>query len=109
MTDIELLPKSGKDTSLVTSFRSISLLSFIGNVFENVVHKLLLYEVSDKNLLHPNQFGFHAGLSLERSVLKLVSKIKTSIVVGNYAVVISYDIRGAFKNCRLPAIINILK
>lgn len=89
-----------KDSSLASSYRPISLLNSIGKVFEKVVLKLLLSEMFCKNLLHNNRFGSCAGLSSEGTVLKLVTKIRSSISTNDFAVVISYDIKGAFDNCK---------
>lgn len=74
-SDIKLLSKPGKHPLIVSSYRPISILNPIGKVFEKVVNKLLLDEVSSRGLLHSNQFGFHAGFSVEGTVLKLVSKL----------------------------------
>lgn len=109
MADIKLLPKPEKDFCLVNCYRTISLLNFIGKVFEKVVHGLFLYEVfRKKNWLRPNQFEFCTRLSLEGAVPKLVSRIKSLTVTGRSAIVISYDIKVDSYNYEWSAMVNIM-
>ncbi|KAA5608871.1 hypothetical protein F3H15_34455, partial [Pseudomonas aeruginosa] len=56
---IIVLPKPGKDRRQPSSYRPITLLSHVGNLFE----RLLLRRISPYILLRPEQFGFRSGHS----------------------------------------------
>jgi hypothetical protein len=49
--------KPGKDPALPSSYRPISLLGTIGNLFENILLARILKEVSERGLLRDEQFG----------------------------------------------------
>jgi hypothetical protein len=50
--------KPGKDPTLPSSYRPISLLDTIGKVFENILLRRILSKVSGRGLLRDEQFGF---------------------------------------------------
>jgi len=61
--------KPGKDPALPSSYRPISLLDTIGNLFENILLARILYVVNERGLMRDEQFGFrpkHMSLQLTR-------------------------------------------
>ena len=60
---IKPIPKAGKDLSLPTSHRPISLLSCLGKFFEKIIFNRLYQHLDQKDLLHPEQYGFRPGHS----------------------------------------------
>jgi hypothetical protein len=48
----------GKDPTLASSYRAISLLDSVGKVFEKIVVAIDLREVNERGLLRDEQFGF---------------------------------------------------
>lgn len=107
--ELKLLPKPGKSSSDITAYRPISLLNAMGKVFEKVVNHLLQSKMNEQCLLHDNQFGFRAGYSAETAVYKLVHAVRNTLKAGMTAVVFSFDIAGAFDNCKWSAIFDIIK
>lgn len=67
------IPKPFKDHSQPTSYRPISLLSFMSNVFERIIlHKLITvtkYKIREK------QFAFHTEHSTVLQLLKLTDQL----------------------------------
>jgi hypothetical protein len=50
--------KPGKDITLFSSYRPISLLDTVGKLFEKILHTRALREANDRGLLRDEQFGF---------------------------------------------------
>jgi len=50
--------KPGKDPALPSSYRPISLLDTIGKLFEKILLARILHEVSERDLMQDEQFGF---------------------------------------------------
>jgi hypothetical protein len=53
--------KPGKDPTLPSSYRPISLLDTVGKLFEKILLGRVLREVSERGLLRDEQFGFRPG------------------------------------------------
>ncbi|MEL7309847.1 MAG: reverse transcriptase family protein, partial [Pseudomonadota bacterium] len=68
------IPKPGKDTSLVTSYRPISLLSLTLKVFERIVLNRINPFVD--STLDISQAGFRKGRSTQEQVLALTTHIE---------------------------------
>ena len=69
--EIVTIPKPGKDLSIPTSFRPISLLSTISKLMERLVQARLQDHLERNNKLHPNQAGFRKGRSTNEQILRL--------------------------------------
>jgi hypothetical protein len=55
--------KPGKDPAQPASYRPISLIDTIGKVFEKILLRRILTEVSERGLLRDEQFGFRPSHS----------------------------------------------
>ena len=64
--------KPGKDRALHFSYRPISLLDTIGNVFEKILLSKFLSEVSESGLLHHEPFGFRPKQSTSLQLARLI-------------------------------------
>jgi hypothetical protein len=64
--------KPGKDPSLPSSNRPISLLDTIGKLFEKILLSRILSEVSGRGLLRDEQFGFRPKHSTSLQLARLV-------------------------------------
>ena len=71
-TRVIFILKTGKDPALPSSYRPLSLLDTIGNVFEKILLSRILGEVSMRGLLRDEQFDFRprhsTSLHLARSL-----------------------------------------
>jgi hypothetical protein len=67
--------KPGKDPSLPSSYRPISLLDTIGKLFEKIVLSKILSEVIGRGLLRDDQFGFRPKHSTTLQLARLVDRV----------------------------------
>ena len=85
---IVTLPKPGKDPSLTTSYRPISLLSTISKLMERLVQQRLQDFLERGKKLYPGQAGFRKGRSTTEQIQRLVqmisdnnqNRLKTTVV-----------------------------
>ena len=85
---IVTIPKPGKDPSLTTSYRPISLLSTISKLMERLVQQRLQDLLERGNKLFPGQAGFRKGRSTTEQIQRLVqaisdnnqNRLKTTVV-----------------------------
>jgi hypothetical protein len=64
--------KPGKDPSLPSSYRPISLLDMMGKLFERLLRSRILSEVSGRGLLRDEQFGFRPKHRTNLQLARLV-------------------------------------
>ena len=101
-----LIPKVGKsDYSSPRSFRPISLTSFLFKGMERVIvwH---LEEVGVVDALSPHQHAFRKGKSTATCLSEVVDIIESSILRGNLALGVFFDIEGAFDNVLTSKVIE---
>jgi len=79
--------KPGRDPTLPSSYRSISLLDTIGKLFEKILLARILHELSVRGLMRHEQFGFKRRHStslqlarLERIIRNFCEKKLTGVV-----------------------------
>ena len=66
--------KSG-DSSALTNYRPISVLTYFAKVFEKVVYNKILDFISDHNVLYEHQHGFRKGRPTQHAIVTLVDRI----------------------------------
>jgi hypothetical protein len=64
--------KPGKYTTLPSSYIPINLLDTVGKLFEKILLARVLREVSERGLLHDEQFGFRPRHSTTLPLARLV-------------------------------------
>ena len=102
--------RPGKDDySKLMAYRSISLLSCIGKVVENVAAELLSEEAERRGLLSDGQFGSRNGLSAIYSAAIMVNRAHTAWTNGHITGVILVDIKVAFPSLAKGRLVNLLK
>ncbi|GBM10503.1 hypothetical protein AVEN_109304-1 [Araneus ventricosus] len=79
-----------------------TLLPTIGKIFEKILFQRIDIHIKAINLLHPNQFGFREGDTIEQ----LVEKIQESKRNKNHTLVVSLDIQGTFDHLQNSSIHN---
>ena len=81
------------DSSAITNYRPISVLTFFGKVFEKIVYSKLLNCISDNNILCDHQFCFCKGRSTQQAIITLVDKITKSQDIGNIVITLLIDLK----------------
>ena len=89
------IPKQG-DSSLVSNYRPISLLSTVDKVFERLVFKYLYNHLMDNNILTPFQSGFIPGDSTTNQLTYLYDTFCEALDSGKEVRVVFCDISKAF-------------
>lgn len=69
--DVIFIPKIGKDGKFPQNYRPISLLSNVGKLAERLIHARLSEEVTERNLVPEEQFGFRSGHSTSDQLLRV--------------------------------------
>ena len=87
----------------MNSYRSISLLSVVGKIFEKIIVDRIQETYKNAGLESPDQFGFKKGKGTDDAFLSLRRAIKFS--EKKYIITIFVDIEGAFDNLCWAAIL----
>ncbi|GFU77985.1 RNA-directed DNA polymerase from mobile element jockey [Trichonephila clavipes] len=88
--------KPGKDSTLLDSFRPISLLPVLSKITEKIIQKRLCQHLNDNDILIPQQHGFRAGLSTSHQLLRVLEYIKTGFHNRKSTGAVFLDIQKAF-------------
>ena len=84
------------DSSLISNYRPISLLSSISKILEKIIYKRLDNFLKCNNLLIPHQFGFRKGHSTDYAILHIYDKIIESFSKKEHMIGIFMDLSKAF-------------
>ncbi len=90
------IPKEGKDRSLPSSYRPISLKSCVCKVLERMVNQRLVWTLECENLLTPIQSGFRRCRSALDHLVSLATAVCTSFVLRQHLVAIFFDIEKSY-------------
>ena len=96
VAEIIPIPKVGKDPSLTTSYRPISLLPILSKVFERLFLSRIEPYLIQKNLIPSHQFGFRKGHSTIQQVHRVTNKIATDIDQKRFCIALYLDVAKAF-------------
>ena len=72
---LTFLPKPGKDASLASSYRPISLTSCLCKLFERLIDNRLSEYLNWKSLINADQSGFQRNMSATDPVVRLVQDV----------------------------------
>ena len=99
-----------KTSSIVNakSYRPITLLAIIGKCLERIINNRLIRYLHLNHLLDENQFGFTRQKSVEDALENLIDRVNEIIDRNKVALVVSFDIAGAFDNAPWYRIIDSL-
>lgn len=96
---VVFIPKPGKnDYTQAKSFRPISLGSFLLKALERLVDCYLREGILVQRPLHPHQYAYRAGRSVETALHHLVNRIDGVLERRQSALGVFIDIEGAFDN-----------
>jgi hypothetical protein len=102
--------KPGKETSDdISKYRPISLINTAAKVLEKVLVNRTMHHIYSNNLMSKSQYGFTPQTSTVDAVMALKEFVQESINGGQYAVVISLDVTGAFDAAWWPGILASLR
>lgn len=88
--------KPGKDKSLPSSYRPITLLPIIGKLFEKFILERLLEHDSENNILIPQQFGFRSKHSTTQQILRITETVSLRFNKDKSTAMTLLDIEKAF-------------
>ena len=103
-----MLPKTSKILN-AKSYRPITLLVIIGKCLERIINNRLIRFLHQNHLLNKNQFGFTKQKSVEDALENLITKLDQIGERRKAALVVSFDIAGAFDNVPWYRIIDALE
>ena len=87
--------KSG-DSSQITNYRPISILSFFSKIFERIVYNYILDFMDSNCSIYKYQFGFRQRHSTQQAIITLVEKITSSLDDGDLVILVFLDLKKAF-------------
>ena len=93
---VVMLPKPGKDLTKPTSYRLISLLPAMGEIFERIVASRLSTFLEKSNNFDENQAGFRKKRSTLDQLFKLSQSVSTALKKRKKAVGVFLDVEKAF-------------
>ena len=82
--------KPGKDPSLPSSYRPISLISCLGKLFEKMIQERLIWWVETYSLLPTSQCGFRKGRSTIDNLVLLQHHIYRGFKENKFSLVIFF-------------------
>lgn len=103
------LCKPGKDRTLPTSYRPISLTNVICKLIEKIIVKRLHYSLDQKGQLDRFQCGFRPKKSTTDSLIHLSQEILTGFARKQYTISVFFDINKAFDRIRPSTILHALQ
>ena len=98
--------KPGKDPSLPSSYRPISLTSCICKLFERMVNQRLMWFLESNNVLCPQQSGFRKNKSTIDSLTQLTCHIEKAFRDKKHTVAVFFDLEKAYDTVWKPEILN---
>ena len=88
--------KPGKDPTLVSSYRPISLLSTLFKVMEKMIKNRLTWSLDIKKKLNPLQSGFRKYRSVKDHLVRLETDIHLALKEKKYTVAVFLDLEKAY-------------
>ncbi|XP_040178291.1 uncharacterized protein LOC120910599, partial [Rana temporaria] len=94
MAHIAVIPKEGKDLTLCSNYRPISLLNVDLKIFTKILANRILPHIPD--LIHQDQVGFTPGREGRENTMRVINAIHLSQVSKKTLVLVSTDAEKAF-------------
>ena len=87
--------KSG-DSTQVTNYRPISVLTFFSKIFERIMYNYVSDFMDEYQVIQKHQFGFRESHSTQQAIICLIEKITKSLDTGDIVIGIFLDLKKAF-------------
>ncbi len=97
--------KSG-DTTQVTNYRPISVLTFFSKIFERIMYNYVLDFMTEHDIIYKYQFGFRQKHSTQQAIITLVEKITKSLDTGDIVIGVFLDLKKAFDTVDHSILLN---
>ena len=102
---VVFIPKPKKeDYSLPGSFRPIALMQFVFKAMERILEWHLQEHETKIGKVSTMQHAYSGRRGTDTALSHLVDKVESAILRGQYALVVSMDIKGAFDNLKTESI-----
>ena len=96
-SNVILLRKQGKDRyDLASSYRPITLSSYVGKLLEKIIEARLRLFCTNKGLIPSSQHGFRQGLSTATYICKLLQTVQHNVKSGLKVAALVLDLQKAF-------------
>lgn len=96
VSQIVMVPKPGKPVHDLTSYRPISLLPVPSKLFEKILLRRILHELSKNSILPDHQFGFRKEHATTEQIHRVYRTIRNSLENKEYCSAAFLDIQQAF-------------
>jgi hypothetical protein len=103
------IPKPGKDHSLPSSYRPITLLPTFGKMFEKLILERMLEFEKEARVLINQQFGFRSKHSTTQQVLRITEKVSQRFNEDKSTAMVLLDIEKAFDSVWHDALLHKLR
>ena len=90
------IPKAGKDTTIPTNYRPISLTSCLCKTMERMINTRLVWFLEKNNIITRNQSGFRHGRSTIDQLTRLETKIRDAFINKQHMVTVFFDLEKAY-------------
>ena len=97
--------KPGKDSTSVSAYRPIALLSCVGKVMERIIKNRLDYEIEKRASFQQSQCGFRKGMSTIDALIRVNETIKSALQHKQYCIVVYLDLESAFDKVSHTAVL----
>ena len=108
-TRVYSILKPGKDPALLSSYRPISLLDTIGKMFEKILLSRILCEVSGRELLRNEQFGFSPKHITLLQLARFVERVSRNFDERRLTGAVFLDVAKAFDTVWVDGLLYKLK
>jgi len=106
---IIMIPKPGKDHTIPSSYRPISLLPCLSKLFEKCLLTRIIPHLRRHNTIPTHQFGFREKHGTIEQVNRITSEIRTAYEHREYCSAIFLDVSQAFDRVWLEGLMHKIK
>lgn len=103
-TRVTFIPKPGKDPSLASSYRPISLTSFVIKTLEKLIDKKVRYTELISSPINNAQHAYRSGRSVESALHNLLRVAEKALQHGGFCLCLCLDVSGAFSETKISSV-----